>query len=371
MKNAHELQILREIILRNTEKIKRQDTLALVMYDDIVEKILKSIEGFGASQDVYPKFSSKGYNTHKIEGKNFHEIEKSPSEKRMAFVDGGNLEIISSANFSLNLIRIAYIIYSKNSKQRIKRDIFAFIKSESENDEIHFKATFFPSNKFNDLSFSSYDNTIMKGTNRAEIANVANVIRRFLELRIAKDVSDNKLADAVILDGNLQCTFTNENSYMEELRDSCAKNKIILAALSKTSSIFTDNGDLLNIFLDRISIMKEWYYNPIVTIENPSHRAEMFIVKLNSKSRHIFRFEIIDTQKEMANEIIANLQTNSIDPIFLGYPYGLVEADRLARVNNNEKESLKTMFLAKLGSKNVERYMNSLNAHKILDKISF
>jgi hypothetical protein len=49
----------------------------------------------------------------------------------------------------------------------------------------------------------------------------------------------------------------------------------------------------------------------------------------------------------------------------------MVEADRIARVGNSEKESLRTMILVKLKNKNVESYLNSGNAHEILDRISF
>ena len=344
------------------------------MYDDIIEKILKSIDGPSHSSDIYPKFSNDCYTAHKIDAKNFHELKKWPLNRKIAFVDGGNIEIISSANFSLNLVRIAYVIYSKNSKQRVKHDIFVFIEAKPENNEIHFKASLFILDKnmqFNDLSFSSYDKTIMKGVNRAEISSVASVIRRFLELRMAKTISDSKLADSIVLDGNLQCTFTGENIHMEELRKSCLKSNIILAALSKTCSIFTDDGDLLTAVLDKSGGGKEWYYNPIATIKNPNHKAEIFVVKLHSNSKHVFRFEIIDVHKDKANELISDLRSLSLDPVFLGYPYGLVEADRLARVGNNEKDSLKTMFLARLNSRKAEKYMGSLNAHKILDKISF
>jgi NurA-like 5'-3' nuclease len=97
----------------------------------------------------------------------------------------------------------------------------------------------------------------------------------------------------------------------------------------------------------------------------------MFFVKLHEKSRHVFRFEIFNEQKMKATETINEISSNCIDPIFLGYPYGLVEADRIARVSNQEKESLKTMLLVKLKNRNIERYLNSSNAHTILDKISF
>ena len=171
--------------------------------------------------------------------------------------------------------------------------------------------------------------------------------------------------------GNLQSTITGENKYLAELYESCTKNEVVLSALSKTTSLFTDNGNLLSVVLSNMSPSHPWFYNPIVDIENPGHRAEMFFAKFHEKSRHVFRFETLNKQKPKAEETINILATNCVDPIFLGYPYGLIEADRIARVSNNEKESLKMMFLIKLKNRNVEKYLSSVNAHEILDRISF
>jgi len=222
-----------------------------------------------------------------------------------------------------------------------------------------------------DISFNSFDHTLMLGVNRAEISNVANAIRRFAELKLAKQIADDKTADIIVLDGNLQSTITNENNCLNELYDSCSKNNIVLSALSKTTSLFTDNGNLLSVVLSSISALQSWFYYPIVEISNTNHKAEMFFIKFHNRSKHIFRFEIFNVQRAKAEEIINVIASNCIDPIFIGYPYGLVEADRIARISNQEKESLKTMFLVKLKSKNIEKYLNSVNAHEILDKISF
>ena len=86
----------------------------------------------------------------------------------------------------------------------------------------------------------------------------------------------------------------------------------------------------------------------------------MFFIKLNKKSRHIFRFEVYKKNKFDVNEILTLLKINQ-DPVFLGYPYGLIEADKFARVTNNEKEYLKTI----LSLKRIEEK----EAHEILDSI--
>jgi|SRR3989338_7417924 len=345
------------------------------MYDEVVEKILQSLDEKSSFSDVYPQFSSEGHKAHKIDLKNFHPIAKTSSSKKIAFIDGGNAEVISSANFSLNLIRVCFVVYENNKKITAKKfEILAFIQSINQNNEIYYKTSFFKANNpidMEEISFSSFDHTLMLGINRADISGVANALRRFAELKTAKLIADDKIADIIVLDGNLQSTLTNESKYLAELYESCSKNNITLTALSKTSSLFTDNGNLLSVVLGNITNIPVWFYHPIVEINNANHKAEMFFVKLHSKSKHVFRFEIFNKQKSDAEEIINLLASNCVDPIFIGYPYGLVEADRIARISNSEKDSLKTIFLVKLKNKNIEKYFSSVNAHEILDRISF
>ncbi len=345
------------------------------MYDDIIKKILESVDENKILTETYPKFSGEGYRTHKIDAKNFYEIKPLNSGKMIAFIDGGNAEIIGSANFSLNLIRACYVVYNNNKRIGIKKfEVLAFIQAVNQSNEIHYRASFFRTNnavELEQVSFSSLDNTLMRGVSRADIRNVADAIRRFAELKLAKQVSDKKIADVIVLDGNLQATFTNENSYLSELYDSCTENNTILTAISKTSSLFTENGNLLGVLLDNISNIPAWLYYPIVEISNHNHKADMFFVKFHEKSRHVFRFEIFNAQKLNAEETINSLASNCADPIFIGYPYGLVEADKIARVSNQEKESLKTIFLVKIKNKNILKYFSSVNAHEILDRVSF
>ena len=345
------------------------------MFDEVAKKILESLDESLLLTEMYAKFSGGGYRAYKIDIKNFHEINPTLSGKKIAFVDGGNSEIIGSANFSLSLIRACYVIYKNNKKIISKKiEVYAFIKAANENNEICYKASFFASGSpinLDEISFSSFDHTLMRGINRAEISSVPNAIRRFLELKLAKLVSDAKLSDIIVLDGNLQSTLTNENKYLTELYESCTKNNVILAALSKTNSIFTDNGNLLSAVLAGISNLPSWSYHPIAEINSQNHKAELFFVKLNANSWHVFRFEIFNMQKMHAEFVIGELAPNCRDPIFIGYPYGLVEADRMARVSNQEKEMLKTTILVKLRNKNIGRYLNATNAHEILDRISF
>lgn len=352
------------------------------MYEKIIKKILESVNENSDAQELYPEFSQEGYNAVKIDKKNFHRIEKAVQSKKIAFIDGGNSQIIGSANFSLDLARVCCVVYENKKKVAFKKcDFFIFTNAVKHDNKICYKASFFETENSDFLKnsgfsqgiyFNSFDRTLMLGISRADISSVANAVRRFAELRMAKIISEkNDFCDIIVLDGNLQSTLTDENRYLNEIYESCSSNNVILAALSKTTSLFTNNGNLLSAVLSDISNLSSWHYHPIAEINNPNHKAEMFFVKFHDKSRHIFRFEIFNLQKSKAEEAINILAGNCIDPIFIGYPYGLVEADRLARVTNQEKEYLKTMFLIKLRNGNIEKYLSSANAHEILDKASF
>lgn len=345
------------------------------MFDEAIKKIMAAIDQNDMYKEAYPKFSGDGYGAYKVDPENFHEIQKIHSNKKVAFVDGGNAEIIGSANFSLSLIRVCYIIFQNKRKLGLRRlEVLSLTQAISQDDEIFYKTSFFNTGNsidFQEISFSSLDQSLMMGMNRADIANVANAVRRFAELKLARFIAEQKIADIIVLDGNLQAALTNENSYLSGLYGSCGKNDVLLSALSKTSSLFTDNGNLLSAVLEGISTFNPWFYHPIAEISSLNHKAEMFFVKLHEKSKHIFRLEIFNRQKSNAEEIIGILAGNCSDPIFIGYPYGMVEADKIARISHNEKESLKARFLFRLQDKNIEKYLSSKNAHDILDKISF
>ena len=65
------------------------------------------------------------------------------------------------------------------------------------------------------------------------------------------------------------------------------------------------------------------------------------------------------------------MANNCNDSVFIGYPYGLIEADKNARVSNNEKNMLLTLFSAKFGKdwEKIKESLSNLDAHEILDSI--
>ena len=85
----------------------------------------------------------------------------------------------------------------------------------------------------------------------------------------------------------------------------------------------------------------------------------------------MFKFESFKNSKICVDAVFSFLAANSTDPVFLGYPYGLVESDRFARVSNRERECIRTMFMAKAGNRwgFIEKGSRSVDAHSVLDSI--
>jgi len=348
------------------------------MNQNLINQIIEQIKANKQSvEEDTPKFSDKNYQPIKISKNNFHSIKETVSGRKIAFIDGGNAELLRVSNFSLHFIRLYYVIYKDNKRFKSeKKEFYCLVNSFDDKDEIHYKAKLFDKPDFldeSDLIFNSFDKTIVNGINRAEISKIGSVARRFAELGFAREVvSKLDKDDVIVLDGNLQATITNENKYLDNLYGKAEENGVIVSALCKTSSLLTEKGDSVSALLLRLSSIEEpWYYYPVVNINSSNHKAEMFFVKLNENADYVFRYELYKSLNYNIDEILTLLKKNSKDPLFRGYPYGLIEADRFARVSNNEKEQLKLRLMAELGKefKGLKEYLNTMDAHDVLDGI--
>jgi hypothetical protein len=272
----------------------------------------------------------------------FEEIKFIQNDKTIAFVDGGQAEILSAGNFCLSFIRIFSQVFKNNEKlESYKNEFYLLTTSKYSNNEIYYQSKIFPLNDKlvdeEDLFLSSTDNSISTNE-RAPISKIADIARRFAELALAREVK----ADFVVLDGCLDLTYKNEEKYIGNFN-----------ALAKSSSLFTISGNSPVVLLGKLGLDECWFY----FVEGKTS-----FVKLHQNAKHIFRFE-------GDKEALPLLVKNSSDPLFLGYPYGLIFVDKFARVSNSEKKSLRMNFLLKAENKELAEYLSTTNAHDILDNL--
>jgi hypothetical protein len=100
-----------------------------------------------------------------------------------------------------------------------------------------------------------------------------------------------------------------------------------------------------------------WAYAP------PGQRCGF--VRLHARSQHVFR---LDAAPDAMLRAAALLASHAADAGFPGYPYGLVAADRLARVSRQESEQQKALFLATSG-RELQAAIAGKDAHGVLDRL--
>lgn len=374
-------------------------------YSQIISLVKNNISNVN---DSHIQFSDPGYKPFNFDMKNFHEIKQTNADNKIAFIDGGSSEIIKSSSFSLSLIRVYCAIYQNNKRIEAKKHgFYAFAHAKDVDGELFYNVEFIKINneknpndlilnnnkKINnnignknnkiienniipnneDLLLSSFDETIKQGISRASISSMSNVIRRFSELKTAINAIDNlENSDIIVLDGSLQCAFTNEKKYFEKLYEKAQNKGVIICGLSKTTALMTDKGSSIANALNKFNIKGKWLYNPVAEIKTSAHKAEMSFAKLHESSKYIFRLEIYKEQKQHLNRVISLIANNCKDAVFIGYPYGLIEADKNARISNQEKDMLLTLFSTKAGKdwEKIKQSLSNIDAHDVLDSIS-
>lgn len=335
--------------------------------DELVRE-LKDITSKKEDNDEYLSMNLR-YVSIKIEHKNFHPINFHPISgyvgKKMLFVDGGNSILFESAAFCIGFIRVGGILYSEG--KRITRKSEEFYVSVKESDGKYSVKTY-PETSFSDMTFNPDDESLRNGMERCDMSRIISLIRRFAEIDHAFRNSAD--ADYLLLDGTLEARYPSEDKYLERLFTTGKA-----CALSKTCSLTTKNGISITRLLHDSSedINSAWYYNPIVINDNPKHHAEIYFVRLHERSGYVFRFEIQDRFRGDVHEMFSALVHDSKDPIFLGYPYGLIDVDQYVRISEEESELLRTKISVKFGKgwNDFSKSLNSMNAHSVLDKIRF
>ena len=275
---------------------------------------------------------------------NFQELKNSGEGKTIAFIDGGQAEILSGGNVCLSFIRVFSQVMKSTAKvSGQKNEFYLLTTAIYKNGDIWYESKLFPTAgesliDENDLLICSNDLAIRSGNERGPIARVAGIARRLAELHLASRAQ----ADFVLLDGTLTPSFEVENKYLS--------NKA--SALTKTCALFTTSGNHPAVLLQKLS--------PFAGCWSYAVDGKTFFVKLHPRAEHIFRFE--------GNpNLLPVLVSQCGDALFVGYPYGLILADKLARVSNEEKRSLRMNFLLRPENTLLRSYLNTMNAHEILD----
>jgi hypothetical protein len=351
------------------------------MHEDIMDRILEELD---KTEDISTEDSIGVGESHyfpvRVSKDNFQQIEEGlpPSQDcRIIFIDGGNAEIFRSPDKCVHFIRVFHTVYKENKRISCNSDEF-YVFSHAKNQDntllyavklFREKASTLTDSFFSEsFMFDSFDPMLRDGSSRLDISRTPGMIRRFAELSTALLLAGSAgKGDIIVIDGDLRSRIPDEKKLIKALHTVADKNKVIVCALSKTSTMLTSRAASAVSALKSIAPPGSWFYYPAAA--PASNSADVYFTRLHNASDYVFKFEMFGSDDDPS--VFALLSANSKDPVFLGYPYGLVEADRFARISNSEANYLRTAFMAKAGKgwEEIDSAEKALDAHSVLDNI--
>ncbi len=288
------------------------------------------------------------------------------TDRLMLFIDGGNTEILKTPDFSLQFLRFAAVGFRE--QQRIfqrKKEGYLLVKTQTLDRKQYFLTQCYGDIAGSDGLALAYDDPLLQGKN--DIAQVGNIFRALYEISFAQTVLQDHAV--LVFDRALLPENTYEESAFAALYTLAKEKNSIVTGLNKTTSLLCNTGESVVAALRHFEKKGSWVYSPVFSSSDAKHNAVLSFVRLHPQSQHIFRFEVQEEYKDkkQIREIASWLASLSHDAVFLGYPYGLIVADQLARVSNREQETLRMLFFSFAGEKCFA--IHALNAHEILDRI--
>ncbi|MBS3817401.1 MAG: hypothetical protein KGY76_07560 [Candidatus Thermoplasmatota archaeon] len=336
---------------------------------EVIEELSETPEDWGE-----PSFSQEQYyDTVPLSEENLNGYDVKNGDRVICCVDGGNNKIYESPTDSIDLIKIYFNLF--RGKERVKNfdPWTAFLVSEFENDEIRCELR-----PLNDSLPIEKLNYVLKDEEMEEKkpSTAGHTIRKYLEWKAMEYAVEEHLGpgDILVKDGVLQTTVERERRFAERTYEKVEENEVVMLGIAKTSSLMTTTGYPLVASVNSMARETDkdlWYYHPIADNSNPDHKGEMYIVKYHPSSTYAFRTEFYREKSykdEVREDVLGHLAFQAKDPIFLGYPYGLVDADKKARVTDEEVEYLKNMGDNRM-NKTFRDKINSVNAHDKLSNI--
>jgi hypothetical protein len=280
----------------------------------------------------------------------------------MLFVDGGNGEIVKGANVSVQFARLYATWYENNVRvARDLREYYIAVLAFQKGLDLGFEATVFDAEgrELHKFIFDAFAPELCFAGRRAEPSSVSNHVRKLLELRFAEELCNKMKSGILVRDGDLDARGEPMEGAMRNLKTAAQRKGVVVLGLSKTSMLCTDSGNSALTALRSIAPAGSWsFYSG----------GNVAFVKLHPSAEYIFRCDVFQHDRDSLPSAWSALAANSADPAFLGYPYGLIDADKFAQVTKDETEQLRARIAVQSGDafKGVEA---AVNAHDLLNSL--
>ncbi len=305
----------------------------------------------------------KGAQAVPLSSENFHPLEEVRGV-RMGFVDGGNNTVYLAPGQAIDLIRLYYSIFQDG--RRVEAGRYTFIVDTTyDPSQMEFHSRIYDVDSSGILPEEMVIG-VDEIDEREKIKGVGSYIRRIGEWILSGRVVEK--ADILVRDGSLQTGAKREYEFSNRVFESITGGRAMVG-FSKTCSLITDMGYSLVASIHHLSkrsgVRAPWYYHPIAR-GITTIKGDMFAVKLHPHSDYVFRVEVYPESE--ASRALGALIPVSNDPTFIGYPYGLIDADVNARITDEEARMYR-QILYNHADEFTRMQANALNSHDIISEV--
>lgn len=321
-----------------------------------------------------------------LEPSRFRKISLTNTPKKMAFVDGGNGLVAEAPAFIISLNRLYYTLFRGRVRidpSHISRVEFFSLTTRPVSSEgrLRYSTTLF-THKEQHKSFMPHPTDVdsnVRGDSLYIDKTMRTRARNLGEWRMAERVAHIlDEGDVLVVDGSLVTYDKTESQYAQAAFDAAKKRGVIVCGLSKTSQLRTRSGEPLMARVMKIAESTGYDVWSVGVAEEISAHDRGFVmaVKLHPKSPLAYRFEILREQFDDVDldSLLGSLAVNSQDGSYPGYPYGLIDADRFARVRNSDiqicRGRLASMMRINPDLSQIETAIQYASAHNHLNRVA-
>ena len=278
------------------------------------------------------------------------------------FADSGNAPIWETPSQTAHLCRVCALSYTGPTRRALRRQSFCILSTLYPN-QIVLKSYGFDIGL---LPISRTDPELRHGNHLVSALACIELGRLQAELWVAREEALRLEPGAMlIVEGDFSKVHPFIFSSLESVIKTCAERGITLLGISKTNTCHTDTGCSAGYALHLQGQPGMWAY--ALNSTDGMHRV---FAKLHPGARHIF---LVSSPTPLKDGTLARIAKASTDPAFLGYPYGLIAADQLARVSATEQQAAQAILSTKAFAKNptLPLSLRGSDAHMILDRMGY
>jgi len=306
--------------------------------------------------------------------------EEDPSEDlALSAIDGGSNTIIKTPTLALVLNRVYC-----NKFDRMKKldfvELSTFVSSTrvvTDGDRVLFETEVYPQQGACPLEMPKVDTNdpeMRIGRMRGDLDRAISMARRFCEWSFVSRALGSG-AGFIVMDGSLQTAFPGESELANRAYEEAGSRGAVVAGLSKSSMIYTNEGYPLVGFLNMMAGrggLSRWMAR-VGRSEEWAPRAEVYFVRLHEGADRAFRLDVFERAGEAeVARLVRSLQANSRYFAYPGYPYALIDAHAYARVGKEEAMHIRDLILDKLDledASRLEQAERALMGHDVLDEL--